>query len=100
MIYITQFIFIRENQEKNFNDFEKTAIPFIARYHGNLLLRIRPDKQSMIDGILKQPYEIHLINFQSDEDFENFMLDEERKKILHLKEKSIRKIILIKGNEI
>jgi len=76
------------------------AIPLIYNYKGKMLLRVRPNAKSFIENSIEQPYEIHLIEFESQNDFENFMKDETRKKFLHLKEKSIRTSILIKGFQI
>ncbi len=97
MIYITQLIYIKEGQEKIFNRFEDVAMPLIAKYKGQLLLRIRPGAESFIEQSIDNPYEIHLVKFNSEQDFENFMRDEERKEFLHLKEASIKTAILIKG---
>jgi hypothetical protein len=36
----------------------------------------------------------------SEDDFKNFMQDEERKKFLHLKEQSIKAVTLIKGTKL
>ena len=100
MIYITQLIYVKDGQEKIFHDFEDIAIPIITRYNGRLLLRMRPDKNSFIKNSIDRPYEIHLVEFDNEQDFENFMKDEERKKFLHLKEQSIRTSILIKGKKL
>ena len=54
-------------------------------------------KNPQIENNIEVPYEIHLVEFNSHNDFANFMMDEERKKILHLKEESIESAILIKG---
>jgi hypothetical protein len=43
---------------------------------------------------------VHIIKFDSDIDLSNFMKDEDRKKFLHLKEKSIKTSILIKGQKL
>jgi hypothetical protein len=37
------------------------------------------------------------VKFEAQDDFNNFMRDEERKKFLHLKEQSIRTSILFQG---
>ena len=97
MIYITQLIYIKEGQEKTFHEFEDVAIPIIAKYNGRLLLRVRPQKEGFIENSIDKPYEIHLVEFDSEQDFKNFMLDEERKKFLHLKEQSIESSVLYKG---
>ena len=100
MIYITQLIFIREGQENVFHQFENIAIPTISKYNGRLLLRVRPTESSFIEHSIEKPYEIHIVEFDSEQDFENFKQDEERKKILHLKEQSIKSSILIQGTKL
>ncbi|APZ47596.1 DUF1330 domain-containing protein [Polaribacter reichenbachii] len=100
MIYITQLIYINEGEEAIFNEFEAVAIPIILKYNGRLTLRIRPNSKTIIEANIKQPYEIHLVEFDSEADFENFKKDEERKQFLHLKEKSIQSSILIKGEKL
>ena len=100
MIYITQLIYIIDGQEKTFHQFEDVAIPIISKYNGRLLLRARPDKDSYIEHHMDKPYEIHLVEFDSQQDFENFKRDEERKKFLHLKEQSIKTAIMIQGTKL
>ena len=100
MIYLTQLIYIKAGQEAIFDDFEAIAIPSILRYNGQLLLRIRPKHDSIIESNIEKPYEIHFVEFSSDEDFENFKHDEERKKFLHLKEQSIQSTLLVKGEKV
>ncbi len=100
MIYITQLIYIKEGQESVFHQFEDIAIPTIFKYNGRLTLRIRPEESSIIECNIEKPYEIHLVEFNTQEDFDNFKKDEERKKILHLKEESIKSSILIQGTKL
>src|SRR5271154_6553959 len=100
MIYITQLIYIKEGQEAVFDQFEAVAIPLISRYNGQLLLRVRPGPGSIIESSMDIPYEIHLVKFEGENDFNDFMKDEERKKFLHLKEQSIKTAILIEGRRL
>jgi uncharacterized protein (DUF1330 family) len=97
MLFITQLIYIKQGQEAIFQQFENIAIPIIAKYNGRLLLRVRPDESTIIEQSIDTPYEIHLVEFATEQDFENFMQDEERKQFLHLKEQSIQATLLIKG---
>ena len=97
MIFITQLIYIKEGQESVFHQFEDIAIPAISKYNGRLLLRVRPDNNSIIENNIDKPYEIHLVEFNTEQDFQNFMQDEERRKFLHLKEQSVKSVVLIKG---
>ena|SRR5690348_1231991 len=100
MFFITQLIYIKQGQEKVFDQFEEIAMPLIAKYNGRLLLRVRPTENSFIENHIDTPYEIHLVEFDSEQDFYNFGKDEERKKFLHLKEQSIQSVMMIKGTEV
>jgi len=100
MIYITQLIYIKQGQEATFDEFESVAIPIISKYNGRLLFRIRPTDETVIERNSNTPYEIHLTEFDSEIDFQNFMKDEERKSFLHLKEKSIETAVLIRGEKL
>jgi len=97
MIFMTQLIYIKEGKESIFHQFEDIAIPAISKYNGRLLLRVRPDNNSIIENNIDKPYEIHLVEFNTEQDFQNFMQDEERRKFLHLKEQSVKSVVLIKG---
>ncbi|PZX46987.1 DUF1330 domain-containing protein [Algoriphagus chordae] len=100
MLFITQLIYIIKGQESIFHEFEEIAIPTIAKYNGKLLLRLRPTAESCIESSMERPYEVHLVEFETMQDFEDFKLDENRKKFLHLKEQSIKASILIQGSKL
>ena len=100
MVFITQLIYILDGQETDFDQFEAIAIPAISKYNGQLLLRVRPAEDAFIESNIENPYEIHLAEFETDKDFENFMQDEERKRFLHLKERSIKSVLLFKGTKL
>ncbi len=100
MIFITQLIYIIEGQEQVFDEFESIAIPTISKYNGRLLFLVRPTENNFIECQIEKPYEIHFVEFEAQEDLDNFMKDEERKKFLHLKEQSIKSSILIQGSKL
>jgi uncharacterized protein (DUF1330 family) len=100
MFYITQLIYLKDGQENVFDQFENIAIPTISKYNGRLLMRVRPDETSFVEINMERPYEIHFVEFDSENDFNNFMLDEERKRFVHLKDQSIKTAWLIKGTKI
>lgn len=100
MIYLTQIIYINQGQEKVFHEFENIAIPSILKYNGRLTLRIRPTDSSFIEANIEKPYEIHFVEFDTQQDFNNFKTDETRKKFLHLKEQSIKSTILFQGTKL
>jgi hypothetical protein len=70
MIFITQLIYISEGQESVFDLFEEIAIPTILKYNGRLLLRVRPTENTFIEYYMDKPYEIHLAEFATEQDFE------------------------------
>jgi hypothetical protein len=61
---------------------------------------VRPDHNSFVENNIDRPYEIHLVEFDTDQDFVNFSMDEERKKFLHLKDQSVKSVLLIKGTKL
>lgn len=99
MVFITLLIYIKSGQEAVFHEFEALAIPIIAKYNGQLLLRTRPTNQTIIEQNMPSPYEIHLIEFATEGDFQNFLKDKERKSFLHLKKQSIQSSVLFKGEK-
>jgi len=99
-IYITQLIYIQEGQESIFDQFENIALPIITKHRGNLLFRARPTDDNYLQYTIEKPYEIHLVEFESEQDFENFRNDEERARFLHLKDQSIKAAIIIRGIKI
>lgn len=100
MLYLTQLIYLKPGGEAAFNEFEALAIPIIARYGGTLHLRIRPTAETVIEASGEVPYEVHFVSFPSAEAFENFRKDEERKRFLHLKEASVREVLLVEGQAV
>ncbi|GAB1855377.1 hypothetical protein MHTCC0001_02110 [Flavobacteriaceae bacterium MHTCC 0001] len=99
MLHITQLIYVVKGKEAVFHQFEDMAIPLISKYNGRLTLRIRPNNTSVIESNIEVPYEIHFVEFDTKQDFENFKNDEERKTFLHLKNTSIRSSVLIQGRK-
>ncbi|PHN07915.1 DUF1330 domain-containing protein [Flavilitoribacter nigricans] len=97
MIYLTQLIYIYPGREAILDEFEARAIPLIAHYNGKLEFRIRPDAASVIEAGGEVPYEVHLVSFPSDADFQRFVQDKTRQQFLHLKEQAIRTSLLVKG---
>jgi uncharacterized protein (DUF1330 family) len=97
MIYLTQLVYLRDGYEDAFDRFEDAVLPLLSKYRGELLLRLRPGPSSRIGGSSEAPHEIHLVRFESDEDLLRYSDDEERKRLLPLKEQSVRNSLLIKG---
>lgn len=100
MIYITQLIFLKEGKEAIFQQFEDFAIPLIEKYNGRVLYRLRPGPENYIDAKEEaQPYEIHFISFDSENDLSGFMNDKGRLAFIHLKEESVQSMLLVKGSK-
>ncbi len=100
MIYLTQLIYLNQGQESPFDRFEEVAMPAIKKYHGQLLLRVRPGEDAFIAGSIDRPYEIHLVSFEKEQDFQNFQQDPDRQTYLHLKEQSVKNTFLVKGTRL
>ena len=98
MIYLTQLIYVREGHEATFSEFEDIVLPLLARHRGELLLRLRPGRESKLDGSSEAPYEVHVVRFESDDDLVRYSNDEDRQRVLPLKEQSVRSALLIKGS--
>ncbi len=97
MIYFTQLIYIKPGKEAAFHQFEDIALSLLEKHNGKLLLRCRPDAASFIETNYGKPYEIHLVSFESPEDFKNFASNPARQSHLHLKEESVERSVLIEG---
>jgi uncharacterized protein (DUF1330 family) len=97
MLYLTQFVYVNDGQERTFQAFEHVALPLISKYRGELLLRMRPNPESIITAGIEVPYEIHVVRFRSEDDFRMFSDDEDRQRVLHLKNASVRSSLLVRG---
>ena len=97
MLYFTQLIYVHAGQESVFHEFEDIVLPLIAKYDGQLLLRLRPIPESVVQSSIEAPYEVHLVQFASEDGFRRFAQDEERQRFLHLKEASVLATLLIRG---
>lgn len=97
MLYFTQIVFIRDNKEYEFNVFESHVLPLLHKHGGELVYRVRPTKDCVIETSMGYPYEIHIVTFATQQEFLGFMNDEERVKYIQLKENAIEKVLLIAG---
>jgi uncharacterized protein (DUF1330 family) len=100
MVYLTQLVYVREGREATFQEFEAIVLPLLAKYGGELLLRLRPDAASKIEGSQDVPYEVHVVRFANEDDFFRCVNDEERQRVLHLKDESVSVSLLIKGTSV
>jgi hypothetical protein len=48
MIFLTQLVYVYPGKETVFHEFEDMAIPLIAKHKGELMLRIRPNPESLV----------------------------------------------------
>lgn len=95
---ITQFIFLNERCEEEFLMYESAVLPLLNNHNGRLLWRVRLSKESIIyPSESEQPYEMHIVSFDSKESFLKYKNDPERLKHIGLAERSIKKIRLIES---
>src|SRR5262245_1126599 len=97
MVYLTQLIYLHEGREDSFCQFEDLVLPLLAKYRGELLLRLRPERATQIAGSAEKPYEVHVVRFATEADLAAYSTDGDRQRSLHLKEKSVRTAVVIKG---
>ena len=100
MIYLTQLIYIKEGWEDKFFEFEDHVLPLLWKYNGQLLLRLRPTSSTFVDNSIEPPFEIHLVAFETEQGLAGYQQDEVRKSYLHLKEQSVKSVVLIKGSKV
>lgn len=100
MIYFTQLIYVVKGREEVFNEFEDHVLPLLQKHNGKLVQRWRCHEASVIHTDGDTPYEIHLVSFDNESSFNNYIHDPERKQYLHLKETSVERSILIKGHQV
>ena len=97
MFFITQLVYVHPDRESTFDAFEDVAERLIAKYHGEVLLRIRPSRDTVVSASIEVPYEIHLVRFASEEDFRRFSNDEERQRALALKNEAVSASMVVAG---
>lgn len=65
------------------------------KYNRKLLLRIRPTEVNFIESQIEKPYEIHIVEYETQQDFDNYLQDKERMRFLHLNDQSNKSTVLI-----
>ena len=97
LVYLTQLVYVKPGEESTFNSFEEVVVALIAKHGGELLVRVRPTKEGIVAAGIDVPNEIHFVRFKNEDDFMKFSNDDERQQVLHLKDRSVRAAILVKG---
>ena len=97
MVYVTQLVYVLEGREQQFLEFEATVLPLLAKYRGELVLRLRPDPAAFVAGSAELPYEVHVVRFATDEDLAAYVDDGDRRRVLSLKDTSVRSSMTIRG---
>jgi uncharacterized protein (DUF1330 family) len=100
MVYYTQLVYLKPGQADLFHQFEKGVLSLLEKHNGRMLVRWRRTDQGVIESAIGHPDEIHLLSFTSAEDFRNYVDDEMRMSVLHLKEASVERTLLIQGEQI
>lgn len=97
MIYVTQLIYLNDDGRADFEQFEDVVLPRLSLYGGELMLRLRPGEGARIAGTSDLPAEVHVLRFASEDGLARYSQDPERQRWLHLKERSVREAVTIKG---
>ncbi|MCC6460804.1 MAG: DUF1330 domain-containing protein [Saprospiraceae bacterium] len=100
MLYYTQLIYLKPGGEADFLAFEDLVLPLLEKYRGQLLLRWRSTPEAVIESNCGDPYEVHLVSFETVSDFQQYARDAVRQQHLPLKDRSVEKILLIEGRQL
>ena len=95
---ITQLIYLNDGGEQDFLEYESLVLPLLEKYSGRLELRLRPGRDNFIyltEG--EVPYEVHLVSFETKEDYLRFKNDPVRIKNQDLLKNSVKKITVIES---
>lgn len=95
---VVQLVYIKEGKESVYLAYEDIVLPLVEKYQGKALLRLRPDENSVINSDMEKPYEVHMVEFPSAQELENYMNDEVRRKFFYMKEESVRSVITIRDD--
>lgn len=98
MIYLTQLIYLHDGGEPAFLEFEDLVLPRMSLYGGELVLRLRPGAEAKIEGTGEAPYEIHVVRFETEDGLARYTHDDVRQRALHLKDRSVRQVVVIRGD--
>ncbi|HEX5062185.1 MAG TPA: hypothetical protein VFV99_22600 [Kofleriaceae bacterium] len=94
-MHVTQLIYVRPGSEAAFEQFESVVLPLLARYRGELVLRLRLRPDNQIGGTAETPYELHIARFATAADLEAYSNDPERQRWLHLKDQAVERAIML-----
>lgn len=97
--FLTQLIYLNDGGGQDFLEYESIVLPLLEKYNGKLELRLRPGRDSFIhpsDG--EVPYEVHIVSFETKEDFLRFKNDPVRIKNQDLLKNSVKKLSVIESD--
>jgi uncharacterized protein (DUF1330 family) len=97
MVHFTQLIYVKPGKEETFHLYEDRVLPLLERHGGRLLLRIRPGNESVLHSELGRPYELHLVSFPSDQQFQAYADDPERHQHLPMKDASVENVVSLRS---
>lgn len=96
MFCISILVFVYEGKESEFLKYENLVLPLLGSYHGKIMYRIRPTKESIVSAEGELPFEVHVLSFPSKQKFEAYLLDSDRKKFENLQKEAIKTTFVIK----
>lgn len=95
---ITLLIYLNDGAGKDFLENESIVLPLLEKYNGGLELRLRPDGDTYIypsEG--EVPYGVHIVSFETKEDYLRFKNDPVRINNQDLLKNSVKKITVIES---
>ena len=98
---ITQLIYLNDGGEQDFLEYESLVLPLLEKYSGRLELRLRPASDNFIYPLEGDvPDEVHIVSFETKEDYLRFKNDPVRIKNQDLLKNSVKKITAIESTGI
>jgi len=96
---ITQVIYLNEGGEKDFLEYESLVLPLLEKYNGKLEFRIRPATENFIYPVKSElPYELHIVSFNTKQDFLEYKNDPVRTKHHELLQRAVKEVVVIESD--
>lgn len=96
MLHMTVFIYVNKGELETLHEYERQAVPIMARYGGEIQRVIQPISATNIG----RPDEIHWLTFPSEAAFIAYRNDPDSAKIAHLRDQAVNKAIFVSGSAV
>ncbi len=95
MILITLFLYIHENQESNYYNYEEAVLPILEKHGGQMMTKIGKGNLVWNSDNLNCPDEIHVVSFPSKIAYKEYIVDPERIALSDLRKSAIKETMVM-----